>query len=293
MRARLGRACTCLALAALAASGCRRGLDVALSQQIEAQRLAADMRVQLYGSAEAVQRAIMADADESASAFASEAQRASTALVADLDAIAPIVAAIGAKDETRMVEDVRAAFGRLSDLDRTLLGLAVENTNVKAQRLSFGPASAAADALRDHLEVAVRAAPPAKALRAQLLAARAQLGTREIQALQAPHIAEADDAVMTQLEQRMAVSESSTRASLDELSSWLGSAGAAELAAAREQLDRFAQIHRDILALSRQNTEVRSLSSALGERRELAATCDAALVALQSELAKHGFRATR
>jgi len=85
----------------------------------------------------------------------------------------------------------------------------------------------------------------------------------------------------------------SARASLAELSQLLGSAGATEVAAAREQLDRFASTQRELIALSRQNSDVRSLASALGEKRELTAACDAALIALQSELAKRGFRATR
>jgi hypothetical protein len=153
-----------LALALLAFAGCDRSPNVALIQQMDAQRFAADMRVQLHRSAEAAQRAIMADTDESASAFAAEAEQANAALEADLAAIEPIVAQIGSQDEVRLVQDTRTAFGRLQELDGTLLALAVENTNVKAQRLSFGPAREAADALRSHLEGAVRAAPPAQAL---------------------------------------------------------------------------------------------------------------------------------
>jgi len=120
-----------------------------------------------------------------------------------------------------------------------------------------------------------------------------QLGVREIQVLQAPHIAEADDAAMTALEQQMAASEASARAALAELAQLLGSAGKTELDAAREQLDRFAQTQRELVELSRANSDVRSLAVALGDRRTLTATCDAALTALQQELAKHGLEATR
>ena len=282
-----------LALVALSVCGCHRGLDAALTQQIEAQKLAADIRVQLHRSAEAVQRAIMAASDDSSSAFASEAREANSALEADLAAIEPIVSQIGSKDEVRLAQDVRAVFGRLQEVDRTLLELAVENTNGKAQRLSFGPARESADALRDHLDAAVRAAPPAQAMRAQLLAARVQLGVREVQALQAPHIAEAEDGAMTALEKQMADSEAAARASLAELSERLGSAGAVELAAAREQLDRFAATQHELLALSRENSDVRSLAVALGDRRTLTASCDAAVTALQEELAMHGLQATR
>jgi hypothetical protein len=274
-------------------AGCHRGLDVALTQQIEAQKLAADMRVQLHRSSEAVQRAIMADTDETIANFVREAQEATASLEADHRSIEPILAKIGSGEEVKLAGDLADAFRRVQDLDRMLLALAVENTNVKAQRLAFGPAREAADALRDHLERAARSAPPVKALRAELLAARVELGVREIQALQAPHIAEADDAAMTRLEQQMADDESAARASLAEMSQLLGSAAGDELTAAREQLERFAQVQRELLALSRENSNVRSLAMALGEKRALTATCDAALIALQDELAKHGFHATR
>jgi hypothetical protein len=282
-----------VALLILAWTGCERGIDVALTQQIEVQRLTADMRVQLHASAEAVQRAIMADTDEAANDFAREAREAADALEADRHAIEVLLEKTGSSDEQHQARDFGSAFGRLQELDRTLLELAIENTNAKAQRLSFGPAREAADALRDHLERAARFAPAKDFFHAQLLAARAELGIREIQTLHAPHIAEADDAVMTQLEQQMADSESAARSALAELSQLLGAAAASELGAAREQLDRFAQIHREIMAFSRKNSDVRSLGSALGEKRQLTAACDAALVALQNEVAKHGFRATR
>ena len=282
-----------IALAALALGACHRDLDVALTQQIEAQRLAADMRVQLHRSAEAVQQAVMADTDEASADFAREAREAADALESDRRALDAVLAKIGSAPEKQLAQDFGAALAKLRELDGTLLPLAVENTNVKAQRLSFGPAREAADALRDHLDRAAQSAPARDAVRAQLLATRAQLAVREMQALHAPHIAEAADDAMTALEQQMASSDSAARASLAELSQLLGSAGATEVAAAREQLERFASTQRELIALSRQNSDVRSLASALGEKREVTAACDAALIALQSELAKRGFRATR
>jgi hypothetical protein len=282
-----------VALVALAVAGCHRGFEVALTQLTEAQKLADDMRVQLHRSSEAVQRAIMADTDELSSGFAREAQEAAAALEADRQSLDPILAKIGSQQELNLAEQFGEAFGRLQELDRTLLALAVENTNGKAQRLAFGPAREAADALRDHLERTVRSAPPQKTARAELLALRIELGVREVQALQAPHIAEADDAAMTELEQRMARSESAARTSLAELAKLLGTPAERDLAAAREQLERFAQVQRELIALSRENSDVRSLAVALGERRTLAASADAAASGLRDELAKHGLQATR
>ena len=281
-----------LALAVFAAIGCDRGFDVALTQQMEAQKLTADMRVQLHRSAEAVQRAIMADTDEASASFVREAREATAALEDDRRSLEPVLASIGSGEEAQLAQEFSEAFRKLQELDRDLLALAVENTNVKAQRLSFGPAREAAEALRDHLDRAVRSMEP-KALRAQLLAIRVQLAVREIQALEAPHIAEPDDAAMTELEKQMAESETAARASLAELRQLLGSAAEGDLGAGRDDLDRFIRTHREILELSRRNSDVRSLAIALGDKRTLTAAADAALIALQSELAKHGSQATR
>jgi signal transduction histidine kinase len=116
---------------------------------------------------------------------------------------------------------------------------------------------------------------------------------REIQALEAPHIAEVEDAAMTSLEEQMAASEAAAGGSLAELSSLLGPAAREALGSARAELDRFAELQKQIVSLSRQNTDVRSLAVALGSKRRLTAACDATLAALQEALAKRGSRATR
>lgn len=282
-----------LALVALAVAGCNRSLTVALTQQIEAQNLIADMRVQLHRSAEAVQRAVMADTAEMSADFAHEAQEAMAALEMDRQSLEPILAKIGSLEALKLAEQSGDDFRKLQELDRTLLALAVAKSNMKAQRLSFGPAREAADALRDHLKRAANTAPPRNALRAQLLAARVQLAVREMHALHAQHIAEADDAVMAKLEERMADSASAAVASLAELSQVLGPAAAGELRAAREQLERFTQAQRELVALSRENSDARARAVVFGDARTLTAACDTALIALQGELARHGLQASR
>src|SRR5262245_56277250 len=247
------------------------------------------MRVQLHRSAGATQQAVMSDTDDVSAGFAREAEEAARALEQDLETIVAILEQLRYAEELKLARDFEASFTGLREIDRSLLALAVENTNVKAQRLAFGPAREAADGFCDRTEDAVRSAPEANALRADLLAARGELAVREIQTLQAPHIAEADDAVMTQLEEQMATSEAAARASLEELASLLAPAGKEALGSARERLERFAEINREVVLLSRRNTDVRSLAVSLGKRVRLTAACDALLIALQDALAKREF----
>ena len=49
----------------------------------------------------------------------------------------------------------------------------------------------------------------------------------------------------------------------------------------------------EIVALSRRNSNVRSLALSLGKKRTVTAECDESLQALEDALARHHFAATR
>ena len=53
------------------------------------------------------------------------------------------------------------------------------------------------------------------------------------------------------------------------------------------------RVNAEIIALSRRNSDVRSLALVLGQKRMLTARCEETLTALQDSLAKRGFGATR
>ena len=235
----------------------------------------------------------MADTDEASVAYAREASTATEAVQKDADALASVLNDVGFSQEAGQLEEFRAKFREYRALDRTILDLAVENTNLKAQRLSFGDASKAADAFRD----AVNEAAPANAARdlwqVRALAATAVAGVREIQVLQAPHIAEADDAAMTTLEKRMSTAEAGARRALNELGGLAQPASRPAIAAARAQLDRFMQVNAEIVRLSRQNTNVVSLALSLNQKRVLTAACEASLQTLRESLARRSFAGTR
>jgi hypothetical protein len=52
-------------------------------------------------------------------------------------------------------------------------------------------------------------------------------------------------------------------------------------------------LNGELVALSRRNTNVRSLALALGQKRTLTSACQDTLRALQESLAQRGFTATR
>ncbi len=125
------------------------------------------------------------------------------------------------------------------------------------------------------------------------LVAKAVLAVREVQVLQAPHIAEPDAATMTHIEKELDELQATANDAMRELSKLVASNARGPLAVAEEQLDRFKQLSDQIVALSRRNSNVRSLELALRTKPPMTATCDKTLGALQSALANQGFKATR
>jgi hypothetical protein len=234
----------------------------------------------------------MADTDEASVAFAREAEQAKEKLQTDIDTLRPLLAGLNYADEGRLLQEFVNRFAEYRELDRRILDLAVENTNLKAQRLSFGPAQEAADSFRDSLR-SVAPLVPADKWRVEALAATAVATVREIQVLQAPHIADADEAVMTRMEKSMATSEAAARNALKTLSSLVEPRSRARIAAATGALDRFMAVNQQIISLSRRNTNVRSLALSLNEKRKVIGECETSLHALRDALSKRGFTGTR
>jgi len=275
------------------AAGCMNAPQTALERLSEANRLAADLLIQFTKAGDAANRAVMADTDEASVAFAREAEQATQGVQRDTDTLRPILMGLQYSNETHLLEEFSSRFAEYLALDRSILDLAVENTNLKAARLSFGPAQDAVDAFRDSLEAVALVAPAKDAWRVKALVATAVANLREIQVLQAPHIAASDDVAMTRMEKRMVTSEAAARSALEMLASLVPPASRPQLVTATAGLERFAELNAQIIALSRRNTNVRSLALSLGKKRMLTAACEDSLRALQGALAKRGFPATR
>jgi hypothetical protein len=282
---------TLLTVGALAVSGC--GGNGALTQLSEARRLSADLLVQFTKAADAGNRAVMADTDEGSVAFVREAELAQLAIQRDADALKPILLGLGYAEESTRLDEFGRRFAEYRALDRTILGLAVENTNLKAQRLSFGSAQEAADSFRDSVDAVVPSDAAKNTWRVKALAAAAVAAVREIQVLQAAHIAAADDATMSRMEKRAATLEAEARTALEALAALVQPASRPRLSAATSALARFMDINAQITALSRRNSNVRSLALSLNEKGKLAGACEDSLHALRQALEKRGFTGTR
>jgi hypothetical protein len=293
-RAFAGRAAGLLLTAAVvltAGAGCR-GSNPVLTRLIEARRLAAELHVAFTKSSEASSRAVMASSDAAATAAADDAKRARQDAERRLGALQPVLESLGYQTDLRHLSEFKTRFEEYRLLDDEILGLAVENSNVKAQRLSFGPAREAAGAFTAALDAVVGSGAKDRC-RTEVLAARAKGAVQQIQVLQAPHIAETEDSVMTRLEGEMQAAETVARKAQEELEDVADPAAGPELAAAAAALDSFMARNQEIVVLSRRNSNVRSLALSLGRKRTVSAQCEDQLKALEEALAEHRFNATR
>lgn len=98
---------------------------------------------------------------------------------------------------------------------------------------------------------------------------------------------------MTRMEAAMAAAEAAVRTTLGTLESLVDTASRVRLDAAVAAFDRFIAINAEIVALSRRNTNVRSLALSLSQKRLVTAACDDSLSALDDAVGRRGFTATR
>jgi len=290
---RHGRALATVALGAaiLGAGACSRPTHAALTNLVDARRLASDLHVRFSRAVDQSSQAVMAETDVDSSEAAQAAEQATAAVTKDVEALGPLLESLQFANEAALLQSFSMRFGEFRRLVAEILPLAVQNTNIKAQRLAFGPAREAADAVVSALEKISGAAKSEP--RVDALVARAEAAVREIQAIEPRHIAEAEDNTMTRMEDSMRAADERARTALESLQR-LNPPGAAEsLTAARSALDRFSNANREIVMLSRQNSNVRSMALTLGTKRRLAAQCDDLIRQLEDALAGRDFAPTR
>ena len=274
----LGLVLAALAVAlttALLVYGPQRDIETRHARLTRKADLVAHMRADLYAAAQSEKSAVLAETDEASKDFAAAAVTA----VGRVDAgLAQFRKLGGDQEEEALTRDFAAAFDEYRKVDQEVLTLAVQNTNLKALALSFGPAQAALADMDRAL------APLADNVQAQ----RALAETLRIQSLHAPHIMEKTGERMDALERDMARSSRAAHAALAALPQ------GPERTAAQAAFERHAKITAEVLALSRQNTNVRSLTLSLERKTKVLASCVESLRVLEEFLRSHlDTRATR
>jgi hypothetical protein len=243
------------------------------------------MQGALARSSEAEKSAVLAITDEGSQTYADQTRAATAEVEQARQELLRLLEAGGTRLEKDLLAQFSQAFGDLQRIDDDVLRLAVKNTNLKAYAMAYGPA---ADALAE-LDAALgrliaRTGDAKEARRVLLLAFGARTAALRIQALLPPHIAEELDARMDQLEASMLREETQARRDLDGLAALPGLQGDADLALARSRFARYGGFKAQILALSRENTNVRSLALSLNQKRKAMLLCLDVLNALNAAI---------
>ncbi len=248
--------------------------------------LVAKMSSALSSSAESEKSAVMAVTDEESGMFADQARASSAELHRARDDLGRLLEKDGTSREEALLARFSQDLTEMERIDQEVLDLAVRNTNLKAYAIDFGPAEdalAGMDAALSRIlkRGATSTAPDAR--ETMLLAAEAQSAAWRIQALLPPHISDESDEKMDSLEKRMATEDETVRGSLKALRDRIGSESP-DLETADTSYTRFTGLRRQILDLSRQNTNVRSLIISLNQKRKAAQVCKDDLTGLEQEI---------
>jgi hypothetical protein len=261
--------------------------DAAAHAVFKAKRiqLVEEIRVALASASEAEKSAVMAVTDKDSRDDADQARAATALAEAKRRELGETLEAGPNQHETDLFAQFSHAFADFQRIDKDLLALAVKNTNIKAYGIAFGRAADAVNDMNAALSrIAARSAASVGSSDVAVRALRAETGVLQLQALLAPHIAEASDARMDELEATMDRHAKQARNDLDGLAAVPKLQGDPDLKIAESAFDRFNLLKTQILALSRENTNVRSVAISLTEKRRAMALCQDALLALDQAI---------
>jgi hypothetical protein len=252
------------------------------------------MRINFLKSVEMEKNAVMAQTDEESQVFADQWLAASAAVEQDQKQLNSLIDAAPMQDERNLVIEFNNCWTELRKLDQVILQLAVQNTNLKAASLSREKGAEAMRRFEHALEDAMRPYLGAqKEGRAARLLCHAMTSALKIYNLHSFHIAEASDEKMDQIEMQMKAEENEAFKSLDELAGIAGKKSRQALLQAKAAFTEFMEVTAEVIKLSRQNSNVKSLELSLGRKRKVAAQCDEILVAFQEVVQNRIFKATK
>lgn len=254
-----------------------------LAARSRAVELVQRMRLDLARASEAEKSAVMAVTDEESETFADQSRAASRAVEEECIELGRLLSS-DAPEEEKHFSAFSSAFVESQAIDTELLGLAVKNTNLKAYSLAFGPAAEAVGRMDEALSrLIAQSAESTSANSRQVLqlTGEADIGALRIEAALPAHISEENDERMNARESSMAADDRHVRSDLLKLDRLVAAAQRGDLQAAEESYGTFSDLRTQIIKLSRENTNVRSLTISLNQKRLADLRCQEALVALE------------
>jgi hypothetical protein len=257
-------------------------------------RLVSGMRVDLNASVEAEKSAVLADTDAASLVYADQAMQRSVAVENARVELGVLIEAEKMGREVDLFREFSTCWEKFRQIDQELLPLSVLNTNLKAYELSFDSAQKAIKQLEESLDALMNSGVPNdKSCRIEKLSLRTLIAVLKIHALQSPHIAESRQEKMDEIEATIQTQDALVNQSLDALSYLMNPKSKPQVEAAKAVYAEFWRINTEVMKLSRQNSNVRSLALSLGQKRNVTIQCQDALEALEKAIQSKAYKATR
>ena len=256
--------------------------------------LLATMRIHLLEAIEAEKNAVLAITDEASAAFAAQARGAADSVEQGRKQIESIIHQEKLPQETEMINEFNSCWSHYRKLDDTILNFAIQNTNLKAQKISATQCAHEMENFEASLNRLIyRNTKDSQCNTAIRLSYEALTASLNIFALHKPHIEEADDQEMDKIEQRIKSYDESARKALGALRGITGLSDNEDLKQAETAYERFMLLTGEVLKLSRMNTNVKSAELSLGKIRLISSQCQEILATLQETVQAQEFNATR
>ena len=268
--------------------------ETVISNTTKVVEIVSRMRINLLKSTDLEKGAVMAITDEESKDLAEQSRKSSDAVERDYHELKGLIDAAEIDKEMNLLKEFSDNWNNFRVIDKELLSLAVENTNIKAANLSY-TAAAQARANFERLLSELMDIPISDGERAQMakLAYQAATAAFMIYSLEAPHINEAQDKKMDELENLMGMNEKKVRNALSNLSRLTDQHGRIIFSDSLLAFSKFMEVHKEVVRLSRMNTNIKSLQLSLGQKRKVAAQCEEILNSLQATVQSRSFKATR
>ena len=271
-----------------------KSLEGTYKDFIEKQEILSRIRINLLKSAEMEKNAVMALTDEESQGFADQSSAASSVVEQNLKRLHTLIDASSLHDEKKLIVEFDGCWAELHKLDQTILELAVQNTNLKATALSREKGAEAIGRFEHALEeIGQSSTHTPKEGQVEKSIRHAITECLKIYNLHSPHIAEASDDKMDQIEARMKAEENEVLISLDQLSGITGEESRESLSQSKTAFSDFMDVTAMVIKLSRQNSNIKSLELSLGKKRKVTAQCDEVLAAFQETVQGRNFKSIK
>jgi hypothetical protein len=262
---------------------------------IRGSAILSDMRLNLLRAAEAEKSSVLAITDEESQRFADQARTAAMNVDEARRELTPLVVGDHFTAERSLLDEFDRCWAESVKLDRLILDLAVQNTNLHATNLAMTKGTEALNHLERSLSALINEDRgengDCRLLRASY---RALVAGLKIHDLYTPHIEAETDEQMDRIEQDIKVNEDTLKKSLDEVAGMARGGAISQYAGdAMAAYHEMAQLTDEIIGLSRKNTNIKSLRLSLGKKRIMTAQCDEILSRLEQVIRSQDTRATR